>query len=163
MVGFLSASLPHFLQVTCASSASWLLGVLGAQLRSSRMALFLLPAGDSSSGSMSSPGPHTPVPADLLQLVLEYVQTYLAQLTAAAESLGSRPAAAQAAVQGESAGSSNSCSSGLSASVQAALWQDGAGAHVSEFKAHCWVLLTRLLQLASHQPAFRLPGELAST
>jgi hypothetical protein len=125
------------------------------------MAPFLL-AGDSSSGSMSSPGPHTPVPADLLQLVLEYVQTYLAQLTAAAESLG-RPAAAQAAVQGESAGSSNSCSSGLSASVQAALRQDGAGAHVSEFKAHCWVLLTRLLQLASHQPAFRLPGELAST
>lgn len=154
------------LQITSPAAAAWLLAVFGVQISSARPVGALLAAGGSSSTELSSPVPPTPVPADTLQLVLDYLHTYLALMAATADGHSTVSLAAPAActpsntssrtphtqrVEGGGPGS-------LSASVAAALQRmspSSAGVFVMQLKANCWMLLGRLLLVASRQPALR--------
>lgn len=69
------------LQVTSPSAAAWLLTVLGVTVSRARPPPHAL---GSSSTSQASPGPPTPVPADTLQLVLDYMRVFLEDMSKAA-------------------------------------------------------------------------------
>jgi hypothetical protein len=124
------------------------------------------------------------VPADTLQLVLDFLQTHLAKMAVAADSTaaGATPVAAAlmlspALSSGRSSNSSRglfaaaadsaTSTAGLSVPLLAALQQrnstpGGANVFVLQLKANCWLLLTRVLLLAACQPAVRPPGELGA-
>lgn len=164
------------MQVTSPQAVDWLLVQLGVQASGSR-------PGPCSTAIAS---PHTPssVPADTLQLVLDFMQTHLAKMAAAADSTSTAAAATPSAAAlmlspGLSSGRSSNSSrgplaaaadsatstAGLSVPLLAALQQrnstpGGASVFVLQLKANCWLLLSRVLLLAACQPAVRPQGEL---
>lgn len=166
------------MQVTSPQAVGWLLVQLGVQSGGSRPGLC----------STATASPHTPssVPADTLQLVLDFTQTHLAKMAAAADSTSTAAAATPSAAAlmlspGLSSGRSSNSSrgplaaaadsapstAGLSVPLLAALQQrnstpGGASVFVLQLKANCWLLLSRVLLLAACQPAVRPPGELGA-
>lgn len=166
------------MQVMSPQAVDWLLVQLGVQASGSR-------PGPCSTATAS---PHTPssVPADTLQLVLDFMQTHLAKMAAAADSTSTAAAATPSAAalilspglssgrsstssRGPFAAAANSATStaGLSVPLLAALQQrnsipGGASVFVLQLKANCWLLLSRVLLLAACQPAVKPQGELGA-
>lgn len=170
-------------QVSSPAAAAWLLAVLGVQATDER-------TGCGAAGTISSsPHPSTPVPADTLQLLLDYLQTHLAALAAAADSHSTAaqsadataatpvsvcPASTQKALSGRvnskrpadgaSGGGTNSLHGLLpswSAVQQVHSTRGSADAFVMQLRANCWNLLNHLLLLAHRQPTSRPHGKLA--